>query len=304
MEPLDRKLVAWLEKVRDELVAPTASDGEHPLEGCLLEGARIGKLLGVGSFAAVFVLTENVDGKPLAVKVLERKKGDDAEKDDELFRREVDIGMRLDHPTIARIHRFVELHHSRFVVLDQVQGQTWEAFLERAMPSSRYRELFAPFVEGLSYAHRMGVVHRDLKPENLMLANDGRVIILDFGMARLGTSEVSSTVTGQFKGTPMYCAPEQIIDSKRVTPACDQFSFGLLSFQLLTGQFPYPVVPKQPLQTLFARLQQPARRLSEAWPEAGEQADQVMARILAMKPEERYPTVEEAFIALSTALPG
>jgi serine/threonine-protein kinase len=301
METLNAMTVSWLEKVRVEL-GSSGAGAEHPLDGCDLEGARIGRLLGVGSFAAVFELHESGDA-PLAVKVLERSaKGEESEREDEIFRREVDIGMQLAHPTITRIHRFVERPRSRFVVLDQVRGQTWNHMLGEKLSTQRYRELFEPLAQGLDYAHQMGVVHRDLKPENVMLEENGAVRILDFGMARKsGGTDV--TVTGQFKGTPMYCAPEQIIDSKKVGPACDQFSFGLLSFQLLTGKFPYPIDDKAPLQTLFARLQQPAAKLSSAWPEASPAADEAMAKILAMKPEDRYPSVVEAFQALSAALP-
>lgn len=302
MGALDKKLVGWLEKVREEL-GGAPQGGEHPLEGCTLEGARIGKLLGVGSFAAVFELLGNGgDQNRLAVKVLERQQGTEQQDGDALFRREVDIGLRLDHPAITRIHRFVERPRTRFVILDRVEGQTWEGLLAGQLSPARYRELFAPLARGLSYAHEEGVVHRDLKPENVMLADDGSVKILDFGMARqAGSTEV--TVTGQFKGTPMYCAPEQIIDSKKVGPACDQFSFGLLSYQALSGAFPYPLDPKAPMTTLFARLGPPAPPLSSAWPQAGAEADEAMARMLAKEPQDRFPSVQEAFAALSGALP-
>jgi serine/threonine-protein kinase len=300
MNALDAKLLAWLEAVREELGGSTAT-GAHPLEGCLLEGCPIGGLLGVGSFAAVFELRDS-DGQPRAVKVLQRTgAGSEAADEDLIFRREVDIGRRLSHPTVARIHRVVERPRSRFVVLDLVQGHTWNSLTSQPLSPARYRQLFRPLAEGLQHAHELGVVHRDLKPENVMLAQDGTVRILDFGLARQ-SGGTESTITGQFKGTPMYSAPEQVKDSKRVSPACDQFSFGLLSFQMLTGQFPYPLDPKQPLQTLFARLMQPAARLSSVWPEVPAAADQVMARMLAMQPQDRYPSVVEAFEALSAAL--
>ncbi len=296
---MDAKIANWLEKVRVELGSPV-STGEHPLHGATLENARIGKLLGVGSFAAVFELFDD-SGHPLAVKVLEREAGEQAGLADELFRREVDIGMRLEHPAITRIYRFHQLPRSRFVVMDRVEGRTWNELIQEQLPPDRYRELFGPLAQGLEYAHRMGVMHRDLKPENVMLDNEGKVRILDFGMARQSGDTVV-TLTGQFKGNLMYAAPEQVMNSKTVTPACDQFAFGLLSYQMLSGKFPYPIDHAQPFHTVFARLQAPATRLSVVWPEAPAQADEVMARILAQKPEERYPTVSEAFEALATAL--
>lgn len=304
MPALEPKLMAWLKKVQEDIGSPARGDA-HPLDGCLLEGATVGSLLGVGSFAAVFELHDASNPRPLAVKVLERKQGAEQAATDEIFLREVDIGKRLDHPSIPRIYQVIERPHSRFVVLDRIQGQTWDAFLGQSLTPQRYRELFAPFASGLQYAHEMGVVHRDLKPENLMLSDDGAVKILDFGMARQGgAGDTSSTVTGQFKGTPMYCAPEQILDSKRVTSACDQFAFGLISYQLLTGQFPYELVASQPLQTLFKRLQTAASSLSSAWPQATPEADAAMARMLAMKPEDRFLSVQEAYTVFSSALPG
>ncbi len=311
MKELQGPVLIWLNKARVDLgLSPLKMTPEevtpdfHPLTGCQLENKVIGKLLGVGSFAVVFELDgSSPSGGRLAVKVMPRTVGEEAAKDKELFLREIQIGQRLRHPTITPLHSFTELAQSRFVILERIEGETLAAVIGRKMPVTRYRELFTQFTEGLAYAHKHEVVHRDLKPENVMLSPDGSLKILDFGMARLNGS-TTVTITGQFKGTPMYCAPEQIIDSKTVGEACDQFSFGLLSYQILTGQFPYNLVPNQPMQTLFARLQQQAAKLSAVWPEVGQAADDAMARMLAMKPEDRFPTIEEAFETFSQALPG
>lgn len=297
---MNPQLLSWLQDLRQDLQGSPSGD-DHPLQGCFLEEqTRIGRLLGIGSFAAVFELESSDVDPPLAVKLLERKQGEEAAKDDELFRREVDIGMRLQHPNVTRIHRFLERPRSRFVVLDKIVGQTWAA-LETPLSVERYKELFGPLADGLDYAHQMGVVHRDLKPDNVMLADDGSVKILDFGMARQ-QGDTNVTVTGQFKGTPKYCAPEQILDSKAVTPACDQFAFALMSFEMLSGAFPYPDNPQQPFAILFARLQQPAAALSSVWPQASPEADAAMARMLSQNPGERFSSVGEAFRVFSQAL--
>lgn len=288
----------WLAKIASEL---GGAGQDHPLHGLSLEAATIGKFLGSGSFAAVFELEDPSSVTPLAVKVLPRQGGEEAAKDDEIFRREVEIGLALEHPSITRIYRYLERQFGRFVIMDKVSGVTLSA-VERPLSKQQYRDIFGPLADGLDYAHGQGVIHRDLKPENVMLVEDGSIRILDFGMARqMGGTNV--TVTGQFKGTPMYCAPEQVLDSKSVTPACDQFSFALLSFEMLTGAFPYPMDSKQPLQTLFARLQQPAARLASVRPELGEGADAVLARMLSIKPEERFSSVKEGYQALLAALP-
>lgn len=297
MAHFDSAKQPWLIKIASEL---GGLGEEHPLHGLPLESAKIGKFLGSGSFAAVFELEDPSAATPLAVKVLPRQGGEEAAKDDEVFRREVEIGLTLQHPSITRIYRYLERQSGRFVVMDRITGSTLST-TERPLSAEQYRDIFGPLSEGLDYAHAQGVIHRDLKPENVMLVQDGSIRILDFGMARqMGGTNV--TVTGQFKGTPMYCAPEQVIDSKSVTPACDQFSFALLSFEMLTGAFPYPIDAKQPLQTLFARLQQPAARLTSVRPELGETADAALARMLSIKPEDRFPSVKEGYQALLAGL--
>ena len=164
-----------------------------------------------------------------------------------------------------------------------------------------YRKLAALLATGLGYAHRMGVVHRDLKPENIMVDDKGDLKILHLGLART-TSARDLTLTGEFKGTPRYCAPEQAQNTKLVGPATDQFAFGLLSFELLTGHFPYPEYPKDPLQNVFVRLTQPAARLSSVWPEVSPEADEAMARMLHVSPGERFPNIEIAFQTFLDAL--
>lgn len=235
------------------------------------------------------------------MKVLRRSTvGKKSEQENESFRREVDIGMRLEHPSITRIHRFSERSLTRFVVLDKVEGQTLKS-VDSPLSLPRYREIFAPLAAGLDYAHQMGVVHRDLKPENIMLSQNKGLKILDFGLARtVGAREL--TLTGEFKGTPKYCAPEQAQNTKKIGPATDQFAFGLLTFQYLTGSFPYPEFPKDPLQNIFIRLTQPAARLSSLWPDVSPEADEAMARMLKVAPEERFGSLREAFEVFSDNL--
>ena len=133
-----------------------------------------------------------------------------------------------------------------------------------------------------------------------MLAGDGTVKILDFGMARL-VEDASVTMTGTFKGTVRYTAPEQLSDSKRAGPACDQFALGLMMFEGLTGQFPYPDY-KQPMQAVLDRVQKEPWLLSQIDSRFSEQASRVLARMLAREPEERYPNVMAAYEALKTAI--
>ncbi len=306
VSPLNPQMMSWLSNVRGELGGTGNSNAHagslHPLHGCSLGRAQVGDVLGVGSFAVVFELNDPKSPRSLALKVLKRSTvGRHSEHENEAFRREVDIGMQLHHQSITRIHAFKECTNSRFVILDKVDGETFANLLDLPISIPRYRELFGPLAKALDYAHAMGVVHRDLKPENVMLSSDGEVKELDFGLARHRSSK-DVTLTGEFKGTPRYCAPEQAMDSKKVGPATDQFAFALLTFEALVGRFPYPEDPRRPLDTLLVRLERPAPPMSSLWARSNPEADAVMARMLSRQPEDRFPSVEEAFHLLLDSL--
>lgn len=303
---LTPQTMSWLSNVRGELGGTgnfNAHAGTlHPLHGCALGRAQVGEVLGVGNFAVVFELNDPKSPRSLALKVLKRSTvGRHSEHENEAFRREVDIGMQLHHPSITRIHAFKECANSRFVILDKVEGETFASLLHQPISVPRYRELFIPLARALDYAHAMGVVHRDLKPENVMLSSEGEVKVLDFGLARhRGSKDV--TLTGEFKGTPRYCAPEEALDSKKVGPATDQFAFALMTFEALTGHFPYPEDPRHPLDTLLVRLGTPAAALSSVWSRANPEVDAVMARMLSVKPQDRFPSIEAGLSALLALL--
>lgn len=288
---------AWLERLRLSLGGSNSpvSDQEI-LQGCHLGTYRFGHLLGLGGGGAVFAghASENPDLQ-LAIKVISRIPGEG--DDDTMFRREVEIGRRLRHPGLVRIFDTHESESARFVVMERVDGQNLTQLLGKPWPTEQCLSIFEKLVEGLQYAHDQGVVHRDLKPENVRITSQGVVKILDFGLAQVkGSAEL--TKSGQFKGTPMHTSPEQIKSSKDVTPACDQFALGLMLFEAISGGFPYDVDPEQPVLALFARMEKPAKPLRLLSPEQSPELEAVLTRMLAMEPEDRYPSVSEAFRAL------
>ncbi len=290
----------FLAEVRDAIQrdcgAPT-SGARHFLDGLNLRGYQIGAHLGTGSAGAVYAATDP-KGNNVAIKVLPLPEGESAAK---IFQREVKIGQTIDHPSIVKTLHTFDLGPAQFVIMELVEGSTLKTVLngEPLEPKWFFR-IFEPLAEGLQVAHSMGVVHRDLKPDNVMLAGDGTIKILDFGMARL-VEDASVTMTGTFKGTVRYTAPEQLSDSKRAGPACDQFALGLMMFEGLTGKLPYQE-HKQPMQAVLERAQHEAYRLSQIDSRFPDLASDVFARILARDPEARYPSVMEAYEALKTAI--
>lgn len=296
---------AWIAKLR-ELLKPkkkllgrifgAKSDSQEMLQGLEMGDYRFGELLGVGSVGAVFK-AQNLSGdQTVAIKAINLGQ-DTAPEHHALFERELAIGKKLSHPAVLKTYDDMQNELARFLVLEYAGGQTLEQLFESPWPLDKVVDIFGPVVEGLQHAHDQGVVHRDLKPENIMLGSDGQVKILDFGLARMkGSTEL--TLTGQFKGTISYAAPEQIEDTKNVTAACDQFALGMILFEALSGSLPYEVDQADPMAAIFARLTEPAASLSSKRPETPESLEQAIAKMLARNPEDRFASVTEAFNAI------
>jgi serine/threonine-protein kinase len=311
---LDPQTKAFLLDVRESITAAApkggffsrlvgkgqpALDEETVLSGLKVNGYQIKKVLGQGAAGVVFGATDE-EGEEVAIKVIPKP----AHKDQDavaLFEREVKIGQKLSHPAVVHTLRTFEFGPAQFVVMERVNGTTLASVLLERLEVAKFLSLFEPLVQGLQAAHDEGVVHRDLKPENVMLSEQGEVKILDFGMARL-VQDASVTATGVFKGTIRYTSPEQIQDSKRVGPATDQFSLGLMMFEALTGKFPYELQEKQPMVTLMARVSGQAVNLREVDPEYTEETAGVLAKMLSSEPDRRYGSVSEAFDALKLSL--
>ncbi len=202
--------------------------------------------LGRGGMGVVYRGRHRLDsfatsqGGDVAIKVIH----DDLARRSDLrdrFEREADLGRRLDHAGIARIHELVIDGGRLGLVMELVEGRTLEAMIEREVgpiPWRRAWPLFEQLLDPLEHAHRQGVVHRDLKPANVMVLTDGRVKILDFGIARVAGA---STLTGAHArmGTIDYMAPEQHRDARGVDARADVYALGMTLYQMLAGRLPW-----------------------------------------------------------------
>lgn len=308
---LDANTEKFLLSLRDHLTPPAKlgpfaklkqtylgfSEAKHPLSGYRLESYQLGPILGVGSVGIV-VSAVGEQGER-AVKILATP--EEGDQEGKLFEREVDISLSLDHPNIVKTYHTQVAGPARFVVMELVKGRSFESVLDGPLEKETFLKLFGQLADGIHAAHQMEVVHRDIKSANILLTEDGKVKIVDFGLARWQGRE-NLTLSGQFKGTPRFTAPEQIKDSREVTQACDQFAFGLLCFEALTGTFPYDMDEKKPFEALFSRLQDPPKSLRDLDPDWSEEAEACLNKMLAIEPENRYPSVREAFQELQAAL--
>ncbi len=260
--------------------------------------------------------------RKVALKLLRRTKGDDARHEARKARmvREAQALAKLSHPNVITVHD-VDMHDDRlFIAMEYVEGQTIAQWMHAATRS--WREVVDVFVHagrGLAAAHEAGIVHRDFKPGNVLLGDDGRVRVLDFGLAKTSEdadlasldlavretgeivdarSEVMSslgsatdmklTQAGRTVGTPAYMAPEQLL-ARPVGPATDQFSFGIALYEALYGQLPFSDSKRLEVLTeavAFGHPRDPPREAdAPAW------VHRVVLRALQRRPEDRFPSM-------------
>ncbi|WP_437521402.1 protein kinase [Sorangium sp. So ce726] len=244
--------------------------------------------LGTGGMGSVWrAVDREVEGEEIAVKVLL------ADWSNEpimvaRFRRELKLARKISHPNVCRVYDLGEADGLRFLTMELVEGQTLRAvLLERTLDPKRALSLLHEVASGLAAVHEQGIIHRDLKPENVLVRRDGRAIVADFGLAR-GALAQASTVDS-IAGTPAYMSPEQL-RGEPLSPASDIFALGILGFELLTGRSPFG--SGAPLVIASGILQDPPQRLElPALPASTVGAlDALLARAMAKRPDERFPS--------------
>ena len=260
-------------------------------------------LLGTGGMGTVFRARDIELEEPVALKVLRR---DLIEIPGvvERFRREVKLARRVTHRNVARVFDIGEHEGDRFLTMELVEGEPLGKRLARGLlPFDEALRISLAIAEGLAAAHAAGVVHRDLKPDNVLLANDGRVVITDFGIARTHFDEHDPlrTVGSAAVGTPAYMAPEQIEPDTEVDARADIYSLGAVMFELFTGQRAWP--GESPLQVAAARLVQPPPDPLAAKPDLSPEYARILSRCLARSPADRFPAAEAVRLALRVPSP-
>ena len=198
---------------------------------------RIERLLGRGGFASTYLARHEATGTPVALKVLHPYRMDDPEFL-ERFRQEARLGAMLDHPNLVRLTDPGPESGTPWLAMEYVAGQRLDQVLKKegALPLPRLLGIAREIAEGLTHAHRLGVVHRDLKPGNVIFAGD-HVKVMDFGISRIMDSQTLTT-TYAFLGTPLYAAPEAQLKT-HVGPAADRYAFGIMLFEMLAGFTPF-----------------------------------------------------------------
>jgi len=279
---------------------------ENARLGTVLKGKwRLDAVIGIGGMASVYAATHRNHARA-AIKLLHPEIARDAEVTAR-FLREGYVANRVGHPgAVTVLDDDVSEDHAPFLVMELLNGQTLDALLVRAPNGIAVHELLPvldQLLDVLACAHDKGIVHRDLKPENLFLTTEGRLKVLDFGIARLrelSTSSPSSTQAGSVLGTPAFMAPEQALGRwPEVDGRTDIWAVGATAFTLLTGRFVHEASTLQ--EQLVLSATQPARRLRSVNAQVPEDVANVIDCALAFEREQRFENARAMRHALRIA---
>ena len=262
---------------------------------------RLDRRLGHGAMGEVWQAYDVQLSRAVAVKVLLRLDADQELLD--RFRREAEIGARLQHPGIAVVHDVGKHEDRLFIVMELLEGSDLAGVLDTRRPGLFHVPealgLGLQVAEALAAAHAQGVVHRDLKPANLFRLTDGRVKICDFGIARTAKETKGLTVTGRPFGTPTYMAPEQW-RGEHVDARCDVYALGCVLQELLTGAPPFRSTG-EPWPLMRKHVEEDPPRLRSIRAEIPDDVDALVASMLAKVPASR-PSASAVAARLRTVL--
>lgn len=265
-----------------------------------LIGRRIGPYeirdkLGQGGMATVYRAYQASLNRYVAIKVLPPTMAQDAQFVAR-FRQEALAAGRLNHPNILRIYDADTFEGRHYIVMDYVSGGTLADRLRSGpLPPDMAADIAAQIADALDHAHRRGIVHRDLKPSNILLDEEGRPLLADFGIAQAMSSGPRLTQTGTSVGTPEYMSPEQG-QGLRVDGRSDIYSLGVVLFQMLTGRIPFQA--HTPVATLYQVVHQPPPPPRQLNPRIPEYLESITLRALAKNIGARFQSAREMAAAL------
>jgi serine/threonine protein kinase/tetratricopeptide (TPR) repeat protein len=274
--------------------------------GTGFEGRTLGKYrllgsLGSGGMGEVYLAEDTRLGRRVALKVLPPEMAEHPEKI-QRFEREAKAIASLNHPGIVTLHSIEEADGRRFLTMEHVEGQTLgSAIPPGGLPMKRLLPLAIALTDAVSAAHRQGILHRDLKPENVMLTPEGRLKVLDFGLAKLWADSADSedhttretqsvTQDGRIVGTVAYMSPEQA-QGLPVDHRSDVFSLGILLYEMATGERPFQ--GRTNLSVLSAVLKDTPPPVQEVRDDIPRPLSRMIQRALEKRSEDRYQSTTD-----------
>ncbi len=259
------------------------------------------EVVGSGGMASVYRAYDRLLERPVAVKILHGHYLSDEEAV-ERFQREARSAAQLAHPNIVTVIDRGEDDGRPYIVFEYVEGENLKQLVQRegALPVGTVIDLGIQIAQALEAAHERGVVHRDIKPQNVLLAEEGRVKVTDFGIARSRGTE-GLTLTGTIMGTSDYIAPEQA-KGEPSGEASDVYSLGVVLFELLTGKVPYEA--ESPVATAMRHVHDPIPSVRSVRPEVPARLDACVRRALAKEPRDRFASMSDLIAELEACRRG
>jgi serine/threonine protein kinase len=256
----------------------------------IAERYELEEVVGTGGMSTVYRAHDQLLERKVALKVLHPHYADDEEYV-ERFRREARAVAKLSHPHIVTVIDRGEDDGQQYIVFEYVDGENLKQLLQRTgpLPTRRAIELAVEIADALAFAHENGLVHRDVKPQNVLLTPDGDVKVTDFGIARSLEVEHGMTQTGAVLGTSNYLSPEQA-GGKPTTPSTDVYSLGVVVYELLTGEVPFP--GENFVAIAMKHINDPPPDLLEQRPDVPLRLAAAVERAMEKDPARRFATMD------------
>ncbi|HET8564938.1 MAG TPA: PASTA domain-containing protein [Solirubrobacterales bacterium] len=266
-------------------------------EGSIVDNRyRVLRRIGSGGMADVWLAEDAHLQRQVALKVLHSRYLQDADFVAR-FQREAEHAAGLQHPNIVAVFDRGADDGVNYIAMRYVQGPTLKQLIERGLTPEQAVALVRQVLEGARFAHRNGIVHRDLKPQNVIVDEEGKAVVTDFGIARAGVSDI--TQTGSVMGTPQYLSPEQA-QGFEVTPVSDLYSIGVILYEALTGRVPFE--GESAVAVAMKQVSETPQRPSSINPRIWPALDAVVMRALEKEPGQRFQSADAFIAALDQAM--
>jgi serine/threonine protein kinase len=256
-------------------------------------------LLGRGGMATVYLAHDIALDRKVAIKVMSPHllQGEGMA---ERFKREARTAGSLSHPHIIPIYAVKEAGDLLFFVMKFVEGRPLDSIIHEVgpLPFPMVQSIMQQVGSALGSAHRRGIIHRDIKPANIMVDVDGWAVVTDFGIAKVADKQ-GLTMTGATVGTPSYMSPEQCAATKELTQASDQYSLGVVGYEMLSGRLPF--AQESVMAIMYAHFNEPPPPILTARADCPPAIAAAVMRMMEKDPEKRWPTVEAAVAAFGAA---
>ncbi len=288
-------------------ITPGGADGpgaDAPTEGKPFGRYRLLSQLGHGGMGVVWKAWDTALHRHVAIKgILSFGEADRTQV--ERFQREAQAAARLRHPNIVTVHDVGLIEGQHYICADLVEGESLDKRTAQPWPVRKALELVRAVAEALQYAHDQGIVHRDVKPANILLDAHGTPFVADFGLAKdvRGSDATAITGSGDLLGTPSYMSPEQARGNARGTgPASDQFSLGVVLYELLTGRRPFAAESHLGTMKLIAEADPPRPTTIQA--KINRDVETICLKALEKDPSRRYARVGDLAADIGRYLDG